>query len=1074
MKKVSSKILAILLSFAVVLSMMPGMAMAVDPPEGGQTETCEVTINFDISSLGTDEALETLEFEKIPSATVTVHKGDSLADALEKAVEESNKTLNIVGTDNNYITQINHVEGYNLTKDSSFRNMMKSFGMAEVQEIPDIFEYAGWMYSGNGLSGYGISSDTIQQDTVVDFRYTLYYGAASSSEWKSFDWEFIDAYNQLKSAIDDAQKIVAGGYEGFSEQEKDTLDSKLEISQILKEEIDTESSGIWAYYIAEMNTSLWGTGSPTERLKTAYSDLNDAINKVPSPESIKVTGIKNGSESISLIERVTLIEGDTVKLLPVITPEGASQDIVYDVLVGDKAVSLSSDGLITCLNESSLVMIQVKSSQVPSVTTTIQLKILAAPTYTAVFTGIDGVTLTDGSLDVSKGETNYTGVYSDNSVSFSGLKKGVYDYSVTLDNYSESGKLIVNDIDVNISISGKNTETQKNNILEGIAASYVDNSSDWVIMDMAAYAGYNPETAYKTSGAAIQKYINLTVESLSGNTTSDTMLDKAIIALKSIGGDPTKIYRVNDNNPLNAIDILNNTTQSTSAWSAPYTLAAYNQDEFETDANEDTLIDALLKAQGEDGSWNEWGTIDTTANAIAGLSFYKDRKDVSVAIENGINYLSNKQSVSGAFNDGHGDNSNSTAMVVVALASVGINPDTDARFIKNGNSALDGLLSFALNDNSGFGYSDNNTLNPSGTEQSFRALIAASHVMKTGKAYNIYDFSANEVSPVRATGTGTPSVPNPSLGDNIVVKLTIKSDNGYWINNASVTIPGEGATVYHALVKACETYGITTVGAETGYVRSMTKYGRTLSELDYGPNSGWMYKVNGELPNIGLTSCSIKNGDEIVWFYTEDWTTVPGAITGDSDKPSEPSISITDKDGKDASSMGKVEYDASSNCVDISPSSGYKVSDVKVNGVSKGAVTRLEGIKATDRIEVVFEAASAESETPAVSDQTAKIIAGVQAIKPKVTNTRLKSGIKVYWKKNSSYKVSYYQVYRKTGKNGTYKLIYTTKLPTTLKITNVKNLKKGKTYYYRVRGVRVIDGKKYYTKWSNYTYRKFR
>lgn len=1071
MKKVSSKILAILLSFAVVLSMMPGMAFAVDPPEGGQTETCEVTINFDISSLGTDEALETLEFEKIPSATVTVNKGDSLADALEKAVEESNKTLNIVGIDNNYITQINHVEGYNPAENSSFCNMMKSLGVAEV---PYIFKYAGWMYSGNGLSGHGVNDDRIQQDTVVDFRYTLYYGAVSSDEWKSFDWDFVDSYKALEGKLSEAQRIVDSNYSEFSETEKQILIEKITAAKSVKSSIYQESeSGMWAYYVSEKGSTIWGPNSPTAQLKKACSELDDAINRVPSPDGITVTGEKNGSDEISFNGITTLTVGDTVVLKPVVNPEGARQSVSYDIEGFEDYVSISSDGVLSCNGETSFAIVIVKSTANPSVSKTIMLKI-EPKLYTATFIGTDGISLTGDSITVKQGSNVYSGTYSDGQISFSGLKQGVYDYIVTLDNYSESGKLIVNDNDVNISISGKNTETQKNNILEGIAASYVDNSSDWVIMDMAAYAGYNPETAYKTSGAAIQKYINLTVESLSGNTTSDTMLDKAIIALKSIGGDPTKIYRVNDNNPLNAIDILNNTTQSTSAWSAPYTLAAYNQDEFDTDANEDTLIDALLKAQGEDGSWNEWGTIDTTANAIAGLSFYKDRKDVSVAIENGINYLSNKQSVSGAFNDGHGDNSNSTAMVVVALASVGINPDTDARFIKNGNSALDGLLSFALNDNSGFGYSDNNTRDSYGTEQSFRALIAASHVMKTGKAYNIYDFSANEVSPVRATGTGTPSVPNPSLGDNIVVKLTIKSDNGYWINNASVTIPGEGATVYHALVKACETYGITTVGAETGYVRSMTKYGRTLSELDYGPNSGWMYKVNGELPNIGLTSCSIKNGDEIVWFYTEDWTTVPGAITGDSDKPSEPSISITDKDGKDASSMGKVEYDASSNCVDISPSSGYKVSDVKVNGVSKGAVTRLEGIKATDRIEVVFEAASAESETPAVSDQTAKIIAGVQAIKPKVTNTRLKSGIKVYWKKNSSYKVSYYQVYRKTGKNGTYKLIYTTKLPTTLKITNVKNLKKGKTYYYRVRGVRVIDGKKYYTKWSNYTYRKFK
>lgn len=318
------------------------------------------------------------------------------------------------------------------------------------------------------------------------------------------------------------------------------------------------------------------------------------------------------------------------------------------------------------------------------------------------------------------------------------------------------------------------------------------------------------------------------------------------------------------------------------------------------------------------------------------------------------------------------------------------------------------------------------------------------------------------------------TTPGTAVGD---IKAYFRMD-GYGafpgLSTTSKEISG-GATAADIFKQVLDANGYTYEGLNKGYVSSVTSStGVTLSEFDYGPNSGWMYRVNNEAPTVGMNSYVLSEGDTVIFYYVQDYTKDPYAIASMPSEDKAPTISITDKDGKDASSMGKVEYDASSNCVDISPASGYKVSDVKVNGVSKGAVTRLEGIKATDRIEVVFEAASAESETPAVSDQTAKIIAGVQAIKPKVTNTRLKSGIKVYWKKNSSYKVSYYQVYRKTGKNGTYKLIYTTKLPTTLKITNVKNLKKGKTYYYRVRGVRVIDGKKYYTKWSNYTYRKFR
>ena len=304
-------------------------------------------------------------------------------------------------------------------------------------------------------------------------------------------------------------------------------------------------------------------------------------------------------------------------------------------------------------------------------------------------------------------------------------------------------------------------------------------------------------------------------------------------------------------------------------------MAAYNLKNSQTEAYENALVEKMLENQKEDGSWNEWDTvIDTTANAIVGLSFYRDREDVAAVIEKGINFLRTKQTESGVI----GDNSNAAAMVIIALASVGINPDTDSRFIKNGNSAIDGLLTFALEDNSGFGYKDNQKVDSLGTEQSFRALIAAAQTMATGKPYNVYDFSQNKVEPVRATGSGGSAQPSEPTGDDITVKFTIKSDTGYWLNNYSVTVKGTGATVYHAFVKACKSAGITYEGAESGYVRSMTKSGKTLAEFTNGKNSGWMYKVNDVLPEVGLTAYNIKAGDNIVWFYTDDWTTVPGTM----------------------------------------------------------------------------------------------------------------------------------------------------------------------------------------------------
>lgn len=43
-----------------------------------------------------------------------------------------------------------------------------------------------------------------------------------------------------------------------------------------------------------------------------------------------------------------------------------------------------------------------------------------------------------------------------------------------------------------------------------------------------------------------------------------------------------------------------------------------------------------------------------------------------------------------------------------------------------------------------------------------------------------------------------------------------------------------------------------------------------LYEMDGGPLSGWMYKVNGQFPNYGCAAYQVNNGDVIVWMYTCD------------------------------------------------------------------------------------------------------------------------------------------------------------------------------------------------------------
>ena len=103
-----------------------------------------------------------------------------------------------------------------------------------------------------------------------------------------------------------------------------------------------------------------------------------------------------------------------------------------------------------------------------------------------------------------------------------------------------------------------------------------------------------------------------------------------------------------------------------------------------------------------------------------------------------------------------------------------------------------------------------------------------------------------------------------------------------------------------------------------------------------------------------------------------------------------------------------------------------------------------------------------------------KLISGVKKTTVKLSSTASKKKIKLSWKKSKGYKVDAYEVYRKTSKSGKYTKVFTTKKPVSLSWTNSKKLKSGKTYYYKVRGVRTVDGNKYYTKWSNITSKKIK
>ena len=77
----------------------------------------------------------------------------------------------------------------------------------------------------------------------------------------------------------------------------------------------------------------------------------------------------------------------------------------------------------------------------------------------------------------------------------------------------------------------------------------------------------------------------------------------------------------------------------------------------------------------------------------------------------------------GNFPSQYGASSESVSQVIVALCTLGIDPNTDARFVKNGMSALDGLLGYYV-EGGGFKHIHSGKIDGIATEQGYYALAA--------------------------------------------------------------------------------------------------------------------------------------------------------------------------------------------------------------------------------------------------------------------------------------------------------------------------------------------------------------
>lgn len=348
----------------------------------------------------------------------------------------------------------------------------------------------------------------------------------------------------------------------------------------------------------------------------------------------------------------------------------------------------------------------------------------------------------------------------------------------------------------------------------------------------------------------------------------------------------------------------------------------------------DALLNQLISMQLSDGGWAVNGSVsdpDVTAMCIQALASVENSNECETAIQRGLDCLSKAQNDDGSFSSYGAASCESCAQVVLALSTLGIDSSADARFIKNGVSVWQAMLSFRRDDG-GFAHLSDGESNSLASAQALLAIIAAQNL-----GISIYSSEGLSTATAAETASSIPTWKKIALltitafafvgtcisllrkrarGKRIlailllcgiaafaVCAIDIESAGSYyqaversetpvgqaWLSIRCDKVPGraddgstpengeilmrtsvdfyEGDSVFDLLTYAARTHGLHMEHEGSGDLLYVNGINH-LYEYAYGDLSGWIYMVNGEIPSVGCGNYAVKNGDEILWQYT--------------------------------------------------------------------------------------------------------------------------------------------------------------------------------------------------------------
>lgn len=147
-----------------------------------------------------------------------------------------------------------------------------------------------------------------------------------------------------------------------------------------------------------------------------------------------------------------------------------------------------------------------------------------------------------------------------------------------------------------------------------------------------------------------------------------------------------------------------------------------------TQATRQMYVDHILERQLPGGGWSLTGEApaeaDLTGMALQALAKYRDQERVQTAIQAALERMNQAQDGQGGYASWGTSNVESVAQMLCALGELGI-PLDDPRFVKNGHSLLDALLTFQTPDGGFRHTADSEGPDRMASEQGLYALAAA-------------------------------------------------------------------------------------------------------------------------------------------------------------------------------------------------------------------------------------------------------------------------------------------------------------------------------------------------------------